>query len=103
MPHPAPQSSHQSDRPHDLPDPGFPPEEYAQRLAGTREAMARDGLDLLLITAPEDIHYHCGLNHQGPAGHVRVLRHGAGHRGRLRDAHPYALSALTRCRTRYPH
>ncbi|WP_051822844.1 M24 family metallopeptidase [Streptomyces sp. NRRL S-1448] len=69
MPHLPPQPPQQPDPshglPHDLPEPGFPPEEYAQRLAGTREAMACDGLDLLLVTAPEDIHYHCGLNHQG--------------------------------------
>ncbi|MEE4418205.1 M24 family metallopeptidase [Streptomyces bugieae] len=65
MPHLPPQPPQQPDPPRGLPEPGFPPEEYAQRLAGTREAMARDGLDLLLVTAPEDIHYHCGLNHQG--------------------------------------
>lgn len=27
--------------------------------------MERHGLDVLLVTAPEDIHYLCGLDHQG--------------------------------------
>lgn len=45
--------------------PGFPPEEYEERLFATRAAMERQGLTALLVTAPEDIHYLCGLDHQG--------------------------------------
>ena len=48
-----------------LPEPAFPAEEYEERRAGTRAAMERDGLDTLLVTAPEDIHYLSGLDHQG--------------------------------------
>ncbi|UWM51357.1 Xaa-Pro peptidase family protein [Streptomyces carpaticus] len=48
-----------------LPEPGFPPEEYAQRLFTARAAMERHGFDALLVTAPEDVHYLCGLDHQG--------------------------------------
>lgn len=43
----------------------FPAEEYARRLLAIRIAMERHGLDTLLVTAPEDVHYLCGLDHQG--------------------------------------
>ncbi|MGW7517537.1 M24 family metallopeptidase [Streptomyces sp. NPDC054796] len=45
--------------------PAFPAEEYAERRAGVRAAMARDGFGALLVTAPEDVHYLSGLDHQG--------------------------------------
>ncbi|MFC8076686.1 M24 family metallopeptidase [Streptomyces sp. NPDC057307] len=45
-------------------EPRFPPQEYEQRVAVIRGAMERHGLDVLLVTAPEDIHYLCGLDHQ---------------------------------------
>ncbi|QQN77172.1 M24 family metallopeptidase [Streptomyces sp. XC 2026] len=48
-----------------LAEPAFPAEEYAQRLFTTRAAMERRGFDALLVTAPEDVHYLCGLDHQG--------------------------------------
>ncbi|MFI9462541.1 M24 family metallopeptidase [Streptomyces xiamenensis] len=48
-----------------LPEPDFPPEEYAQRLFTVRAAMDRHGLDALLVSAPEDVHHLCGLDHQG--------------------------------------
>lgn len=34
-------------------------------MAFIRGAMERHGLDVLLVTAPEDIHYLCGLDNQG--------------------------------------
>ncbi|MFH8793694.1 M24 family metallopeptidase [Streptomyces sp. NPDC017941] len=43
----------------------FPPEEYEQRRDAVRAAMDRRGLDALLVTAPEDVHYLSGLDHQG--------------------------------------
>ncbi|WP_159715916.1 M24 family metallopeptidase [Geminicoccus flavidas] len=55
-------------------DPPFPAEEYAARLAKVRSAMARQELDLLLISAPENICYLTGLDHWGYfAPHLLVL------------------------------
>lgn len=48
-----------------LPEPAFPAAEYEERRAATRAAMERHGLDTLLVTAPEDVHYLSGLDHQG--------------------------------------
>lgn len=43
----------------------FPREEFDRRLSLLREAMAEQGLDGCLITAPENVFYLCGLSHQG--------------------------------------
>lgn len=43
----------------------FPSQEYAQRLTRVRKLMDARGLDACLITAPENIYYLCGLDHQG--------------------------------------
>ena len=43
----------------------FPDEEYQGRLARTREAMDRRGLDACLVASPENIYYLCGLDHMG--------------------------------------
>lgn len=60
MTHPQRRPSHQP-----VPGPDFPPEEYQQRLSAVRLAMERQGMEALLATAPEDVHYLCGLDHQG--------------------------------------
>jgi Xaa-Pro dipeptidase len=41
--------------------PDFPPEEYAERHARTREAMGEAGLDLLLVVNPRNLHYLIGF------------------------------------------
>ncbi len=41
--------------------PDFPPEEYAERHARTREAMREAGLDLLLVVNPRNLHYLIGF------------------------------------------
>ncbi|MCI3928406.1 aminopeptidase P family N-terminal domain-containing protein [Streptomyces sp. AN091965] len=47
-------------------EPEFPPEEHAQRLSAVRGgALDRLGLTAALVTAPEDVHHLCGLDHQG--------------------------------------
>jgi len=43
--------------------PHFTPAEFGQRLSTVREAMAQRGLDLLLLSAPENIFYLTGLDH----------------------------------------
>jgi len=45
--------------------PPFPDEEYEARLRAVRDRMRDLGLDALLVTAPENIYYLSGLNHQG--------------------------------------
>lgn len=52
----------------------FKPAEYALRLSAVRQAMARRGADLLLVSAPENIFYLTGLDHWGYfAPHVLIL------------------------------
>lgn len=43
----------------------FPPEEYARRLEAVRAAMDGRGLGVCLISAPENVYYLTGLDHQG--------------------------------------
>ena len=43
----------------------FPAEEYATRLAATRDLMAQRDLATLCLVGPENIYYLTGLNHQG--------------------------------------
>ncbi len=43
----------------------FSAEEYEGRLARTRAAMERAGLDACLISSPENVYYLTGLDHQG--------------------------------------
>lgn len=43
----------------------FPDAEYARRIERARTLMADRGLDACVITAPENIYYLCGLDHQG--------------------------------------
>jgi Xaa-Pro dipeptidase len=43
----------------------FSPREYQGRLERTREAMAKRGLDALLVSSPENVYYLCGLDHMG--------------------------------------
>ncbi|MEZ5330730.1 MAG: Xaa-Pro peptidase family protein [Thermoanaerobaculia bacterium] len=43
----------------------FPPEEYAERLDRVREAMDERGFAACLISAPENVYYLTGLDHQG--------------------------------------
>jgi Xaa-Pro dipeptidase len=43
----------------------FPTEEYGLRLGRVRKAMAERGLDALLVSAPENVYYLTGLDHQG--------------------------------------
>src|SRR3989337_1776966 len=43
----------------------FPPEEYFTRTAAVRAGMALRGIDLLFISAPENIFYLTGLDHWG--------------------------------------
>jgi ectoine hydrolase len=40
----------------------FPPAEYAARLASTRRRMHEAGLDVLLVTAPDNMNYLCGYD-----------------------------------------
>jgi len=61
MPEGAPQRRRPT--PEELPP--FPDAEYEGRLARVREAMAARDLDALLVTAPENIFYLAGLDHQG--------------------------------------
>ena len=42
--------------------PAFPQSEYADRLARTRRRMAEAGLDLLLVSAPDNMNYLCGYD-----------------------------------------
>jgi Xaa-Pro dipeptidase len=52
----------------------FTPAEYEARLAAVRRILAERGVDLLLLTAPENIYYLTGLDHWGYfAPHVLVL------------------------------
>lgn len=54
--------------------PYFTAEEFAARLAAVRRGMATRGLDLLLLSAPENIFYLTGLDHWGYfAPHVLVV------------------------------
>jgi Xaa-Pro dipeptidase len=54
--------------------PYFTPEEYDGRLAALRRGMASRGLDLLLLSAPENIYYLTGLDHWGYfAPHLLVV------------------------------
>lgn len=47
-------------------EPGnFPDAEFATRIATVRERMARQDLDALCLTGPENIYYLTGLDHQG--------------------------------------
>ncbi|WP_414246347.1 M24 family metallopeptidase [Castellaniella hirudinis] len=43
----------------------FEPREYQERLAKVRAEMARKGLDLCLVSSPENIFYLTGLDHWG--------------------------------------
>lgn len=43
----------------------FPAEEYAGRLERVRAQMDKDGLDVCMLSAPENIYYLTGLNHWG--------------------------------------
>lgn len=43
----------------------FSAAEYASRIAAVRRSMADQGLEALLLTAPENIYYLAGLSHQG--------------------------------------
>jgi Xaa-Pro aminopeptidase len=43
----------------------FPPEEFERRLRAVRQCMSRDGLDVLLVSTPENIYYLTGLDHMG--------------------------------------
>ena len=47
-----------ADRYKELP---FPPDEFHARLARTREAMAKSGVNLLFVTAPESLYYLSGF------------------------------------------
>ncbi|GMG83718.1 Xaa-Pro peptidase family protein [Paralimibaculum aggregatum] len=47
------------------PVPAFPPEDYADRLARLRAAMAAAGLDALVVAVPENICWLTGLDHWG--------------------------------------
>src|SRR5260221_13156227 len=52
----------------------FNPAEYAVRRSAVRQAMARRGADLLLLSAPENIFYLTGLDHWGYfAPHILVV------------------------------
>jgi Xaa-Pro dipeptidase len=52
----------------------FPVEEYEKRLKRLRERMKKDGIDVCLFSAPENIYYLTGLNHWGYfALHVLVV------------------------------
>ena len=39
--------------------------DYGARLRATRDAMARDGIDAVLLASPENLYYLTGLNHYG--------------------------------------
>ena len=39
----------------------FPPEEMASRLARVRRAMVEDGIDALIVLAPDSQYWLCGL------------------------------------------
>jgi Xaa-Pro dipeptidase len=43
----------------------FPPAEFNSRIDKVRQAMARQGIDALMLASPENIYYLLGLNHQG--------------------------------------
>src|SRR6266404_2951584 len=45
--------------------PYFTPPEFERRLQGLRRVMAQRGLELLLLSAPENIFYLTGLDHWG--------------------------------------
>ena len=45
--------------------PFFTAEEHDARIAAVRADMARDGLDAVCVTGPEDVYYLTGLDHQG--------------------------------------
>jgi Xaa-Pro dipeptidase len=54
--------------------PYFTPEEFEARLAAVRRGMATRGLDLLLLSAPENIFYLTGLDHWGYfAPHILIV------------------------------
>jgi Xaa-Pro dipeptidase len=54
--------------------PYFAREEYDARLVAVREAMMAKGVELFLISAPENIFYLTGLDHWGYfAPHILVV------------------------------
>lgn len=53
---------------------GFPESEYRRRLDAVRGAMAKDDLDMVLVSTPENIFYLTGLDHWGYfAPHMLVV------------------------------
>ena len=76
----------------------FPPEEFHARLARTREAMAKAGIDLLFVTAPESLYYLSGFQgewYQAQSG--RAVSPDQRHRGPCR---PRPLPSISRPRAR---
>lgn len=56
-------------------EPYFTAEEYEARIAGARREMARRGIELALISSPDNIFYLTGLDHWGYfAPHMLMLR-----------------------------
>jgi Xaa-Pro aminopeptidase len=54
--------------------PYFAPEEFAARLSATRGRMHAQGLEALLVSAPENIFYFTGLDHWGYfAPHILIV------------------------------
>lgn len=52
----------------------FPDEEYAARLARAREQMKAKEWDAMVLSAPENVYYLTGLNHQGYFGlHLLIV------------------------------
>jgi Xaa-Pro dipeptidase len=57
-----------------MPKPNFTAEEYGARLAAARREMARRGVELALISSPDNIFYLTGLDHWGYfAPHMLML------------------------------
>jgi Xaa-Pro dipeptidase len=56
-----------------------PPEEHARRIAAAQRAMAREDLDVLCLTGPEDIYYLTGLSHQGYFAFTMLVLPATGH------------------------
>lgn len=55
-------------------EPYFTPQEYETRLAAVRGSMVARGLDLLLVSAPENVFYLTGLDHWGYfAPHILIV------------------------------
>ena len=48
----------------------FTRDHFEQRLDRTRAAMARDKLDLLILSAPESVYYLSGYQTRGISGHT---------------------------------